>query len=381
MGLHKRIQILLAFLVGIPLALLLFESYQTGRKTLVAQMKRETLQVAHLETAEIDLTFEPARLIAAGLARSLETGPALEPDSIRELLRRTLHDSPGIYGAGVALGPALTRLGRFAPYVCRRGGAESEITLPYEYTRWEWYRLPMESGRGRWIKPYFGEGGKALMVTYAAPLRRNGAVVGVVAVDLDLDSLLKSLHAIRPGGDGTVYLVNRRGQILAHPDLPAIADLPGDDKLGDLAPLMKHSGLDTVQIVDPVSHRKSWVVESPLPSLSAKQGGEDWSLIVSWPLDRRMAPLNGMGRRMLVLYLFMGGAALWFLNRIFDDSITRPLRSLAEQARRYAGGDFSQKPVVGSDTVELRELGAALNSLGAALEKGSRPGAAGEEAP
>ncbi len=114
---------------------------------------------------------------------------------------------------------------------------------------------------------------------------------------------------------------------------------------------MKHSGTDTVKVSDPVSHRKSWLVESPIPSLSAGRGGEDWSLIVSWPLDKRMAPLNGMGRRMLVLYLFLGGAAIWFLNRIFDDNITRPLRSLAEQARSYAGGDFSRKPVIRNDAV------------------------------
>lgn len=381
MSLRKRIQILLAFLVGIPLLLLLSESYQAGRKTLVTQMKQETLQIAHLETAEIDLTFEPARIITEALVRSLETEPSLEPDSIRGLLRRTLHDSPGIYGAAVAFDQALTPLGRFAPYVCRRNGAETEISLPYEYTKWEWYRLPVESGRGKWIKPYFGEGGKALMVTYAAPVRRNGRVVGVAEVDLDLDSLLKRLHSLKPGGDGTVYLVNRMGQILAHPDLAAIADLPGNDKLGDLTPLMKHRGLDTVKMTDPVSHRRSWVVESSIPSLSAERGGDDWSLIVSWPLDKRMAPLTGMGRRMLVLYLFLGGAALWFLNRIFDDTITRPLRSLAEQAHRYAAGDFRQQPVVRNGALELEELGTALNSLGRVLEKNGRPGPAAEEEP
>ena len=41
MSLRKRIQILLAFLVGLPLLLLLYESYQTGRKTLVAEMTQE----------------------------------------------------------------------------------------------------------------------------------------------------------------------------------------------------------------------------------------------------------------------------------------------------------------------------------------------------
>jgi hypothetical protein len=214
MSLRKRIQILLAFLVGLPLLLLLYESYQTGRKTLVTQMKQEALQIARLQTAEMDLTFDPPRLIAEGLVRAVETDPVLRSDNIRELLRRTLHESPDIYGVAIALDPALTPLKRFAPYVFRRKGVETEITLPYDYLQQEWYQRPLKSGRGKWIKPYFGEGGEALMVTYVAPLRRNGIVVGMVAVDLDLESLLKRLHFLKPGGDGTVYLVNKAGKIL-----------------------------------------------------------------------------------------------------------------------------------------------------------------------
>jgi HAMP domain-containing protein len=369
MSLRKRIQILLAFLVGLPLLLLLYESYQTGRKTLVTQMKQEALQIARLQTAEMDLTFDPPRLIAEGLVRALETDPVLRSDNIRELLRRTLHESPDIYGVAVALDPALTPLKRFAPYIFRRKGVETEITLPYDYLQQEWYRLPLKSDRGKWIKPYFGEGGEALMVTYVAPIRRDGTVVGMVAVDLDLESLLKRLHFLKPGGDGTVYLVNKAGKILAHPALKALADLPGNQGLGEMAAVMAHSGVDTVKMIDPVSHRTSWVVESPIRSLSAERGGGDWSLIVSWPLDKRLAPLTGMGRRMLILYIFLGGAALWFLNRTFEDNISRPLRHLAEQARRYAAGDFRQHAVMRDEAQELRELGTALNALGAALEK------------
>ena len=373
MSLRKRIQILLAFLVGLPLLLLLYESYQTGRKTLVTQMKQEALQIARLETAEMDLTFDPPRLIAEGVVRALETDPVLKPDSIRELLRRTLLESPDIYGVAVALDPDLTPLKRFAPYAFRRKGVATEITLPYEYLQRDWYQLPLKSGRGKWIKPYYGEGGEALMVTYVAPIRRDSRVVGMVAVDLDLESLLKRLHFLKPGGDGTVYMVNKAGKILAHPALKALADLPGNQGLGELAVVMARNGVDTVKMVDPVSHQTSWIVESPIRSLSAERGGGDWSLIVSWPLDKRLAPLTGMGRRMLVLYFFLGGAALWFLNRTFEDNISRPLRRLADQARRYAAGDFRQPAVMRDEALELRELGTALNALGVSLEKKSSP--------
>lgn len=120
MSLRKRIQILLAFLVGIPLLVLLFESYQAGRRTLVTEMKQGASQIADLETAKMDLMFEPARLTVEGLVYSVETDSQLDSASITDLLRRTLHGNPDIYGVCIALDPGLTSLGRFAPYIFRR---------------------------------------------------------------------------------------------------------------------------------------------------------------------------------------------------------------------------------------------------------------------
>ena len=372
MSLRKRIQILLAFLVGIPFLVLLFESYQTGRQTLVAEMKLQARQIADLETAKMDLTFDPARLIVEGLVRAVETAPQLDAPGISELVRRTLHENPDIYGVCIAFEPELTSLGRFVPYVFRKGGGEVEMPAMEsntDYLTEDWYAKPVKSGTGKWSKPYVDTQVHTLMVSYSAPIRRDGRVVGVADVDLDLDSLVKSLHSLKPGGEGTAYMVNRKGRILAHPTLKPIADLPENEDLHELVDLMKQGGVDTLAMSDPVSHIKSWIVESPIKSMSAARGGGDWSLIVSWPIEKRMLPLNGMVRRLLVLYLFLGGAAIWFLNRIFDDTITRPLRKLAEQARNYAGGNFGQPAEPLSEALELRELGKALNVLGATLKK------------
>jgi sigma-B regulation protein RsbU (phosphoserine phosphatase) len=371
--LRKRIQILLGVLVGIPLILLLWESYRAGRTTFLRQLKLESLQIAKLEEEGIELIFSPPRLLAEAVARSVMVGGSLREDEIRELLRRTLRESPQLYGTGVFLEPDQTPLGRFAPYVFRRNGRETEITIPYEYTQSPWYRLPVEGGRGLWSKPYFDEGGGgALMVTHAAPIRREGRIVGVATVDLDLDGLVARMRRIRPGGGGSAYLASRKGRILAHPDLKAIAEVD-TRRLEKLIVLMNAKGDDMAEMVDPVSGKNSWIVEAPIDSLSEAHGAEGWSLIVSWPLDARLAPLGGLARRMLVLYLFLGGAALLFLNRSFDQVVSRPLRRLAEQARRYARGDYTRQPPADEEAAELQELSQALESLGESLGKQDRP--------
>jgi sigma-B regulation protein RsbU (phosphoserine phosphatase) len=377
MSLRKRIQIVLSFLVCIPLLLLLYESYRASRHTLLESLKQEALQVARLEAAEMDLIFDPPRRIIDGIVRTLESEQDLRADSIRDLLRRTLNQSPEIYGVAVAFDPELTPLKSFAPYFYRRDGVETERSLAEhsnDYINREWYRLPMESLRGRWIKPYFDEGGgETLMVTFASPLLREGRVVGVAEVDLDLEGLVARLKGIKPGGDGIVCLVSQEGQILAHPALRVMAEVEEGHNLAHLKDLVKRSGEDTVEMIDPVSHIRSWIVETPIEALSEARGGHNWSLVVSWPLSTRLAPLTELGRKMLALYLFLGGASLFFLNRSFDQIITLPLRRLAERAGRYAEGDFSRPAPGGYDALELRELSRALDRLGETLAKSSPP--------
>ena len=57
-------------------------------------------------------------------------------------------------------------------------------------------------------------------------------------------------------------------------------------------------------------------------------------------------------------------------------------QQLAEQARRYSRGDFSQPFVLRGEALELRELGVALTLLGESLGKKNQPDtAASEETP
>jgi HAMP domain-containing protein len=66
-------------------------------------------------------------------------------------------------------------------------------------------------------------------------------------------------------------------------------------------------------------------------------------------------------------FLFLGGGALLFLHRAFEDSITRPLRRLVDQARGFAQGDYAIRRAPREESEELQELGQAIRTLGEAL--------------
>jgi hypothetical protein len=51
----------------------------------------------------------------------------------------------------------------------------------YDYTAWEWYRIPMQTQKPYWTKPYFDKGaGNIMMVTYSIPIGK----IAILTFDL-----------------------------------------------------------------------------------------------------------------------------------------------------------------------------------------------------
>ena len=380
MSLNKRIQILLAFLVGVPFLLLLFESYRNGRASLLQQMRSDAVHTAQFQSALVNDLFSLPRQTAKDLARILAVDDKLSQETIKTLLRRTLQETKETEGFSVALFDGRGPGRPFIPYVCWKNGKVEEMFLEaeaYGYLKQPWATRPVAEKRGIWSDPYFDQGGgETLMITYSTPILREGRIVGLVTADVALDQMVARLAGLKPGGSGHVYMVSPEGAVLAHPTLGKLLDTGmGKDSpdLGVLKSMLAHEGEDTTSAKDPLTKQQAWLVEVPLANLATQMGGPGWSLIVSWPEEMRTKPLSDMGKRFLVLYLALGGAALLFLNRSLNDMISQPIARLVKQAQHFAHGDFGDLGHPPEEAPELRDLGLAVQQLGATLKEGHSP--------
>jgi signal transduction histidine kinase len=68
-----------------------------------------------------------------------------------------------------------------------------------------------------WTKAYDDEAGKGLMATVGAPVYEGSRFLGTVAIDLTLNALSRYVRGT--GLDGVAFIVNKDGQVLAHPTL------------------------------------------------------------------------------------------------------------------------------------------------------------------
>jgi len=198
-----------------------------SQQVLTTQMKLHhtlTLEVAD----RLDGDLRELSVVPLTMATLLENRRDWDEKHLDRALKDMLRKSPLIFGLCVAFEPHQWRKDRedFAYYVFRRsGGMVVKQLLPTSYRPiyrdWSWYREAKDAPHGRWSEPYIGEGGDCTpMVTYSAPIRRNGQFVGVVTADLAIDyfrDLRNSIDRLELGPRSYCFVVTAGHRILAHP--------------------------------------------------------------------------------------------------------------------------------------------------------------------
>ncbi|WP_019449785.1 methyl-accepting chemotaxis protein [Cupriavidus sp. BIS7] len=111
----------------------------------------------------------------------------------------------------------------------------------YDPTARPWYKQAAAAGKPIVTPPYIAASSGKLVVTFAVPIIRDGAVKGVVGGDVAMDSVVANVRSIHPTPASFGILVARNGQIVAHLDdkltLKPITELVpalDGDKLGAL---------------------------------------------------------------------------------------------------------------------------------------------------
>lgn len=139
---------------------------------------------------------------------------------------------------GIAVGfedfvyPNATGSYGFAPYMTRLSGKYVKMDLGQmkDYRSNEWYREPASRNKGFWANP-FRESSGHIITCYSVPLHGfGGRLVGVLAVDLDTQMFSRKCEEIAPYAGSVVTLVDRKFNIIFHPDTSCISKNVADIK-------------------------------------------------------------------------------------------------------------------------------------------------------
>ena len=151
----------------------------------------------------------------------------MQPDSLLTYSRRVVEQGIDINGCSITTEPDyFPEMGRyFSAYSIREG--DSIITVregEYEYFEKVWYKTPRTHDSECWVDPYddFNAGTlyeEDVIVSYCVPLNdKQGRFVGVIATDLSLPWLTKSIAAEKPYPNAFCMMLGNKGNFYIHPD-------------------------------------------------------------------------------------------------------------------------------------------------------------------
>lgn len=236
----------LAGLQFLAVSVVVFSSYVTSEKVLL-EHARNLLSDVGTNTIEHSKGFlKPARG-AAELATRLAESRVIASDNfvmLEKLLFQQLQIAPQF--AGLFYGDEAGNFvfvmrspgpGPFRSKIVMRDGEARETKLiwrddnfniveegldpadTYDPRSRLWYRGASSEMRSIWTDPYIFFTSQQPGITAATPVfGDDGALQGVVGVDIAIDAISMFLSHLNIGENGTALIMNRNGEVIAHPE-------------------------------------------------------------------------------------------------------------------------------------------------------------------
>lgn len=211
-NIKTKLIILLLSVSVVPLILLGVFSYKTSHDILYSKVKVTTLQNIEQIQQSIDFSFGRFESIVNMFTENkLFKDVYVNPDLTDEVFE-TL---------GYAQKSDTTILGMYMGLENKQTILYPQTTLADDYdpTSRQWYKGAVEhKGELYYTNPYIDAFTGGNIITISKTLESNGKVIGVVAIDVGLDTLSNILSNLTIGDNGYLHIIDSKGVTVTHRD-------------------------------------------------------------------------------------------------------------------------------------------------------------------
>jgi two-component system, NtrC family, sensor kinase len=205
---------------------------------------------------------------------------------------------------------------------------------------------------------YFRRESEPYMTLALAGTRKDA---GVSIAEVNLKLIWDVVSQIKVGEHGRAYVVDARGQLIAHPDISLVLRNTDMSKLVQVkAALAGEVMSDELQGALNIQGQKVLTASAPIPPLR-------WTMFVELPVEEAYASLYAALQRLAIVLLaasiFAVLAGIFLARRMVG-----PIQALRAGAARIGGGDFSQRISIKTGD-ELEGLADQFNDMGARLQE------------
>jgi methyl-accepting chemotaxis protein len=267
------------------------------------------------------------------------------------------------YKGQAGMGPA----GEFGTYWNRLGG---KVNLTYGMVGWTsaaWFQIPARSRKPAVIEPYLWEG--SLLASTVAPMIRDGKVVGVAGIDMQLGSLTKEINKIKVLQTGYSFVVSHTGILVTYPKskfvgrytLDQLAKRDHTPALATIAAAVKAGKSGSLVTTDPLTGKQVKMFYTPV------QNG-NWGFVSVAPTSEILASAHSL-RDMLILVAVIIVLVVAGILAFVTNKLVKPAEKLRDAAQQISTGDLAVEiendsaDEIGQVADSFREIVAYLSDL------------------
>ena len=236
-----------------------------------------------------------------------------------------------------------------------------------------WYKAASEAGLPITVGPYATATTKAIVLTLAAPMSKDGRVVAGADVPLETISRLLADEAVSAHALG--YVFDERGRLIVHSDKTMmgllVENLSVRGRARGNAPKLNDPVLDAVRLLleekgKPPDRTATFSVGGkPFLAQVSSVGFSDLvrgnTVVIAAPLADFTAASDALLKRNLLfagMFLIAGMLAALMVARLVSGSLLR----LTAEARQIGDLELNQQRAIPSHIAEINTLAAALGS-------------------
>ena len=194
-----------------------------------------------------------------------------------------------------------------------------------------WYFTPIQRGRPSWVGPYTEAAAEELWrFSYIVPVYKSGTFIGVIGMDIPVETLVEQVRAIRVYQTGFASLLDADSRVLYHPERP-FRSLMAAAELGinDEAIRQQRSGDAMIR----------YAMDGEKRQLSFCTMSNGMKLVVIAPVSEINASWTRLARNNLVITLAII-VVFAVLIMLVMRYMTSPLRTLTAASQRLAESDY-----------------------------------------
>lgn len=206
-----------------------------------------------------------------------------------------------------------------------------ELPAGFDPTSRPWYKEALNNkGKVVYGEPYVNISGGTVVVSVSKTVEKDGEIIGVVSMDIDLGSLSKDLNQIKIGNNGYASLLDKKGIILANPDTKII----GTDTFTKLSVWNEVKSKGTGFTSYEYQGKVKYAVYSKSPLTG-------WIMLGSMEVDE-LAKDTRVMLNMLLIFLVLAVLAASVLSVLISNSVSSNVKKIKNVMAKASKGDFTE---------------------------------------